>query len=185
MRLIHKSTFYKISSVCRYFVLRFFFGKKLKSKTISMIGRNCSFHIPKGGEIICKGRIIIDDETMILAKGKIQIGKQFGMNKYSRIVAHEKIEIGDFVTIGQMVSILDHDHGYQLEDGALKLNGYKTAPIKIGNNIWIGDKCTILKGVTIGDNVVIGAHTLVNKDIPSNVIVGGNPQKILRKITKQ
>ncbi|MFK8006495.1 MAG: acyltransferase [Saprospiraceae bacterium] len=148
-----------------------------------MIGRNCSFHIPKGGQVICKGRIIIDDETMILAKGKIQFGQQFGMNKFSRIVAHEKIEIGDFVTIGQMVSILDHDHAYQFKENKLKLDGYTTAPIKIGNNIWIGDKCTILKGVTIGNNVVIAAHTLVNKDVPSNVIIGGNPQKILKEIS--
>lgn len=183
MRLIHKSTFYKICAVLRYLVIKLFFGKKLKSKTISMIGRNCNFHIPKGGKVICKERIILDDDTMILAKGKIELGKQFGMNKYSRIVAHEKIEIGDFVTIGQMVSILDHDHAYQLEDGKLKLNGYKTAPIKIGNNIWIGDKCTILKGVTIGDNVVVGAHTLVNKDVPANVIVGGNPARILKHIS--
>ena len=147
-----------------------------------MVGKGSEIYILKNGKIDCTDRIIVDDQVMLFAKGEIKIGKQFGINRYSRIVAHERIEIGDFVTIGQMVSILDHDHQYVSDGKNLKLDGYKTAPIKIGNNIWIGDKCTILKGVTIGDNVVVGAHTLVHKDVPSGVVIGGNPYKILKEI---
>lgn len=147
-----------------------------------MIGKNCGIHIFKKGKIICKERIIIADSVMLYAKGALRIGKQFGINQYSRIVTHEKIEIGNNVTIGQMVSILDHDHKYEKKEGQLQLDGYATAPIKIGNNIWIGDKCTILKGVTIGDNVVVGANTLVHKDVPANVVIGGTPFKILKRI---
>lgn len=147
-----------------------------------MIGKNCGIHIFKNAEILCKERIIVDDNVMLFAKGQLTIGKRFGINRYSRIVAHEKITIGDHVTIGQMVSILDHDHHYELDNGKLILDGYKTAPIQIGSNVWIGDKCTILKGVTIGDNVVVAAHTLVHKDVPSGVVVGGSPFKILKTI---
>lgn len=147
-----------------------------------MIGKKSGVHIFKGGSITCKERIIVDDQVMLFAKGKLIIGKKFGINKYSRIVVHEKISIGDHVTIGQMVSILDHDHHYKMNRENLILDGYKTAPIQIGNNVWIGDKCTILKGVTIGDNVVVGAHTLVHKDVPSGVVVGGNPFAILKEV---
>ena len=147
-----------------------------------MIGKRCGIHIFKNGKILCKERIILDDEVMLYAKGELRIGEKFCLNRYSRIVAHEKVEIGDHVTIGQMVSILDHDHRYKMENGNLSLDGYKTAPVKIGNNIWIGDKCTILKGVTIGDNVIVGANTLIHKDVPSGVVVGGNPFKVLKKI---
>ena len=147
-----------------------------------MIGRGCGIHIFDNGKIICRERIIVDDQVMLYAKGALQIGKRFGINRYSRIVAHENITIGDHVTIGQMVSILDHDHQYEIVKEQLQLDGYKTAPITIGNNIWIGDKCTILKGVTIGDNVVVGANTLVHKDVPSNVVIGGIPFKILKKL---
>ncbi len=83
--------------------------------------------------------------SCFLRRGRVHIGEQFGINRYSRIVAHESIRIGDHVTIGQMVSILDHDHHFEMEDGKMKLEGYTTAPITIGNNVWIGDKCTILK----------------------------------------
>jgi len=182
MRMVYKSFLYKAASVIRYFILRLYYPKKFKCPSLSMIGKNVGIHIFKDGEITCQERVIVDDQVMLFAKGQIVIGKRFGINRYSRIVAHEKITIGDHVTIGQMVSILDHDHHYEMNKGALALNGYKTAPIKIGNNVWIGDKCTILKGVTIGDNVVIGAHTLVHKDVPSGVVVGGNPFKILKEI---
>ena len=182
MRLIYKSWWYKVFSVCRYFVIKICYWRKFKCPTLSMIGKNCGIHIFKNGKIICKERIIVDDHVMLYAKGKIQIGQRFGINRYSRIVAHESIEIGDNVTIGQMVSILDHDHHFEKRNGQLILEGYTRASIKIGNNIWIGDKCTILKGVTIGDNVVVGANTLVHKNVPSNVVIGGTPFKILKEL---
>lgn len=147
-----------------------------------MIGARCGIHIFQQGSIVCDGRIILDDDVMLYAKGSIQIGRQFCLNRYSRIVAHQRIEIGEAVTIGQGVSILDHDHQYQMREDKLQLEGYTTAPVRIGNRVWIGDKCTILKGVTIGDNVVVGAHTLVHKDVPSGVVIGGNPFRILKNL---
>jgi len=171
-----------MGSVLRYLLARIRYPRSFRCSQLSMIGTGCGIHIFQGGSLTCAGRIIVDDQVMLYTKGKLHFGKQFGINKFSRIVAHEKIEIGDYVTIGQMVSILDHDHHYKMEGGQLKLDGYVTAPIKIGNNIWIGDKCTILKGVTIGDNVVIGANTLVHKNVPSGVVIGGVPFKILKNI---
>ena len=180
MKVLYKSKLYKTIAVGRYLLLRLYYRGKFRCHNLSMIGSQCGIHILEQGEIICRGRIIVDNNVMLLSKGKLEIGKRFGINRYSRIVAHEQIKIGDHVTIGQMVSILDHDHAYSMKEGKLELEGYKTAPIKIGSNIWIGDKCTILKGVTIGDNVVIGAHTLVNKNVPSGVVIGGQPFKILK-----
>lgn len=185
MKLRYKSWFYKSLAAGRYLFLRCYYWNKFTCPNLSMIGSGCGIHIFKNGKITCSERIIVDDQVMLFAKGLLQIGKRFCINRYSRIVAHEKIEIGNHVTIGQMVSILDHDHQYKMVDGQLKLDGYKTAPIKIGNNIWIGDKCTILKGVSIGDNVVVGANTLVNKDVPSNVVIGGQPFKILKRLKSE
>ena len=55
-------------------------------------------------------------------------------------------------------------------------------PIKVGNNVWFGGNVCVLPGVTIGDNVVIGAGSVVNKDIPSNVVAVGNPCKVVQEI---
>ena len=58
-------------------------------------------------------------------------------------------------------------------------------PIKIGNNVWIGGGTKIVGGVSIGDNTVIAAGSVVTKSIPANVLAGGNPCKVIRKITKE
>ena len=60
-----------------------------------------------------------------------------------------------------------------------------TAPITLGDNVWLGGDVTILPGVTIGSNTVIGAGSVVTKDIPSGVVAVGNPCKVLRKITEK
>jgi len=182
VKLIYKSASYKAMSVLRYFVAVAFHTGKLRVKRLSMIGRRCGIYILGKGSIQCAGRIIVNDDVMLYAKGQLTIGDDFGINSYSRIVAHDSIQIGNNVTIGQSVSILDHDHHYTMESGNLQLDGYDTAPISIGNNVWIGDKSTVLKGVTIGNNVVIGAQTLVNKDVPDNCVVGGTPFRILKEI---
>jgi maltose O-acetyltransferase len=151
---------------------------------MSMIGARCGIHISRHGHLHCAGRIILNDQVMLQTQGKgvLSIGQQFYINRYSRIVAHQRIEIGNNVTIGQMVTILDHDHHYTFEGENLKLSGYDTAPVKIGSNVWIADKVTILKGVIIGNNVVIAANALINKDIPDNSVVGGVPGKILKSL---
>ena len=166
----------------RYYLLKVIFRGRFHVKNTSMIGHSCGVFIKSKGEIRCKGRMIINDHVMLFAKGKLAVGRAFGINSFSRIVVHDRITIGDNVTIGQMVSILDHDHNYTLENGNMELAGYNTSPIVIGNNVWIGDKATILKGVTIGNNVVVGANTLVNKNVPDNCVVGGNPSKIIKKL---
>lgn len=184
MRLKYKGFGYKVLSVLRYYRARMYYAGRFKCPERSMIGAHCGIHILGDGQIHCADRIIVDDFGMLYAKGRLTIGHRFAMNRYSRIVAHESITIGDHVTIGQFVSILDHDHAFDMEDNQLKLDGYRSAPIKIGSHIWIGDKCTILKGVTIGDNVVIGANTLIHKDVPSNVVVAGHPFKVIKQLVE-
>lgn len=182
MKLVYKSFFYKAFSVMRYFLVKLLLAKRVKIKKTSMIGTRCGIYVKPKGTMHCAGRIIVNDDVMLFAKGELRIGDRFNINSYSRIVAHERIEIGENVTIGQMVTILDHDHHYVFANENMELDGYKTAPVVIGNNVWIGDKSTVLKGVSIGSNVVVGANTLINKDVPDNSVVGGIPFKILKKI---
>ncbi|WP_099810997.1 DapH/DapD/GlmU-related protein [Streptococcus suis] len=96
-------------------------------------------------------------------------GKRVFFNSGAVLRCHSKIEIGDDTMFGDGVKLYDFDHkftNYPVEKLA-----FKTAPIKIGKNCWIGANSVILKGVTIGDNVIIGAGCTIHKDIPSNSIV--------------
>ncbi|MAV61039.1 MAG: hypothetical protein CMQ83_01595 [Gammaproteobacteria bacterium] len=97
-------------------------------------------------------------------------------------MAAEKIQIGDACMIAHGVYISDADwHG--IYDRAQPVG--ITKPIHIKDNVWIGDSAIICKGVTIGKNSIIGAGSVVTKDIPENSIYAGNPAKFIKNLDKK
>jgi acetyltransferase-like isoleucine patch superfamily enzyme len=84
------------------------------------------------------------------------IGNNSSVNCNNMIACRERIEIGNDVMLSPNVQIYDHDHDFRVR-GGVKSNKYKTAPVKIGNNVWIGANTVILRGTEVGDNCVIGA----------------------------
>lgn len=114
---------------------------------------------------------------------EIIIGNMCNIGEFNHITATGRIVIGDGLLTGRFVTITDNSHGdFKKEDGsippALRPLSRK-GDVVIGKNVWIGDKATILSGVTIGDNVIIGANAVVSRDIPDNTIFGGVPAKQL------
>jgi maltose O-acetyltransferase len=107
--------------------------------------------------------------------GNVSIGNNSNIGSFSKFWNYEKIEIGDnFLGAGELtLNTASHD---------IKDRSNISAPIKIGNNVWCGQRVTILLGVTIGDNVVVAAGSVVNKDIPSNTVYGGIPAKKIKDI---
>lgn len=92
------------------------------------------------------------------------------------------VTIGDNVQITRGVTILTHGYDWSVFKGLYGDVLGSAGHVHIGSNVFIGMNATILKGVTIGDNVVIGANSLINKDVPSNCVVAGNPQRIICSI---
>ena len=112
-------------------------------------------------------------------KAGLIVGKDFQMERGVTIDPSFPwlVTIGDNVTLAPECMLLCHD------GSSKKLIGYsKIGEIKIGNNVWIGGNVCVLPGVTIGDNVVIGAGSVVTKDIPANCLVAGNPGKIIKRL---
>jgi len=116
---------------------------------------------------------------------KIVIGKNCSFGAYNHISSSNEIVIGDGLLTGKWVTIVDNSHGTtSKEDLAVRpwlREVHSKGPVCIGKNVWIGDKATILPGVTIGECSVIAANAVVCKDVPCFSVVGGNPAKVLKR----
>ena len=108
----------------------------------------------------------------------ITIGKNVFVNSGCCFQDQGGIEIGDNVLIGQQVVLATLNHDLSPNKRA----NMTPAPIKIGNDVWIGAHATVLAGVTIGDGAVVAAGAVVTKDVPANTVVGGVPAKIIKTI---
>ena len=110
----------------------------------------------------------------------IEIGKNFYSNHNLTILDCSNVIFGNNVFIGPNCSFYTAEHPIDFETRNKGLEYAK--PIKIGNNVWLGGSVTILSGVIVGNNVVIGAGSVVTKDIPDNCIVAGVPAKVIKRI---
>lgn len=173
----------------------------LKSRDVVM-GRNIC--IPGRIYVIGKGKITIGDDfyfssgnavnpissnfrgALYVEDGaKLTIGNHVGMSS-TRIWASQAITIGDHVNIGGGTLITDTDaHSLDWEDRRHGRGEVPSVPIVIGDDVWIGAQCIILKGVTIGPRSIIGAGSVVTHSIPADSIAAGNPCKVLRKINSK
>lgn len=110
----------------------------------------------------------------------------FGKNVYANfnltLVDDTHIYVGDYTMLGPNVTLATAGHPIlpELREKAYQYN----APVKIGKNCWLGAGVIVLPGITIGDNTVIGAGSVVTKDVPSNVVAVGNPCRVLREINE-
>lgn len=110
----------------------------------------------------------------------IEIGENFYANHNLIILDGNKVKFGDNVFIAPNCGFYTAGHPL---DAKRRNEGLEYAkPIEVGNNVWIGGNVVVLPGVKIGDNVVIGAGSIVTKDIPSNVVAVGNPCKVMKEI---
>lgn len=114
----------------------------------------------------------------------ISIGSHCDFGAFNHITATNQIVIGDNCLTGKWVTISDNNHGTtSLEDlqlPPLRRKVVSKGPVIIGNNVWIGDKATVLGGVIIGDGAVVAANSVVTKDVPAYSVVAGNPARIIK-----
>lgn len=111
--------------------------------------------------------IIVQNDAFLEIKDHVFLNNNCSIN------CLEHVSIGENTLFGENVKLYDHNHSYERNADGLKVSKteFKTAPINIGKNCWLGSNVIILKGVTIGDNSIIGAGCVIYKDIPANSTV--------------
>lgn len=146
------------------------------------IGKGVTLKLTDGAVFTAAQDLTLANSSIIIVKtGRLQIGRSAFIGFGTIITCRDSITIGDHALIAEYVTIRDQDHRYGGGTPTAR-NGFDTAPIVIGNNVWIGAKATITRGVTIGNNAVIAAGAVVISDVPADTIVGGVPAKILKTI---
>lgn len=196
----------KISYLCGYF---YPYGLRIKFKILSDIyrGQCLCRHFKRCGKELMVGKIgmirglnyvslgnnvSFDDGVCLTIWPEhssnhhpfMSVGNNCSFGAYNHITCVNYISIGDDCLTGKYVTISDNSHGNTDKESLTKAP--KDRPVvskggvKIGYNVWIGDKATILPGVTIGDGVVVAANSVVTKDVPAYCVVAGIPAKVVK-----
>lgn len=138
--------------------IKLFHFRTFSGPVISLVSPFSEITVDSGARLRIGGSFKMRDGAKLrVRKGAVcRIGSNSSVNSNNMITCRERIEIGDNVMLSPNVQIYDHDHDYRAE-GGIQANKYKTAPVKIGNNVWIGANTVILRGTELGDNCVVGA----------------------------
>ena len=164
------------------------------SPQFESFGRGCTFMKPWHVEIF-GGPVLLGDYATVIAtsdrkvrltvwtdfdgKGRIEIGRCSLICPGVRISAATEIVIGESCMLAQGAFVTDSDwHG--VYDRSLPVG--QTIPVHIANNVWIGDSAMVCKGVHIGENSIVGAGSVVVRDIPANVVAAGNPASVVKQL---
>lgn len=173
-----KYGFYIIYNYIRLSLESLITSGNIKFGRIQLISPKVKIVVEGTGSQLTIVRANILSETLLhVDGGNLQIGSNVFINRNCNIVSQKYIKIDDECTIGPNVCIYDHDHASHFSK-----EKYIQSSISIGKKVWIGANVIILRGVSIGDNAVIGAGSVVTKDILANTINVGNPAKKLKNI---
>ena len=185
------------------YILKLLFHNKVEfGKNLRILGELPIFKIPHKGKVYIGDNVVLNSDfissnTSLTTRvkfvtgytGKIVIGNNCDLNG-TCFVSYDEIEIGDYCQFASSSLISDTDFHpidpnirlAQMKGESFQFDTVSKRKIKIGCNVWVGWGVIILKGVTIGDNSIIAAGSVVVSDIPQNVIVAGNPAKVIKNI---
>lgn len=169
-----------LSSFLTKFKCKLLYGKRICLAKNVTFGKSTDVFLGKNGKVEILQNftsrknltIRLSDEADVKVP-QLKIGSDCFFNNYCSINVLNKVAIGRGCIFGENVKIYDHNHKY---NGSLPIRelGFSSAPVSIGNNVWVGANAVILMGVEIGDNSIIGAGCIVYKNVPPNTILLSN-----------
>jgi acetyltransferase-like isoleucine patch superfamily enzyme len=121
-----------------------------------------------------------NDTKIRVHEGEVSIGAKTVMGQECTISAYQHIEIGRECIVADRVMLIDFDHGVVEVERPIRLQGIYKRDVRVAHNVWIGYGACILRGVTVGNNSIVGTSTVVTRDVPENAVVGGSPARVIR-----
>ena len=157
------------------------YGRRLGLEGLAFIGPKVILQIGRDARIELGRWSWVGHGTKIRChEGIVSIGAKSVLGQECTISAYQHVSIGRECVIADRVMLIDFDHGMVEVERPIRLQGIYKRDVRVGNNVWIGYGACILRGVTIGDNAVIGTSAVVTKDVPANAVVAGVPARVIR-----
>jgi acetyltransferase-like isoleucine patch superfamily enzyme len=156
-------------------------GRRWRTNGLVFFGRQLELEIGARGRVDFGRFVWIGDKTKIRChEGLVEIGDKTVMGQECTISAYQRVRIGEQCVIADRAMFIDFDHGVVEVERPIRLQGIYKRDVEVGSNVWIGYGACILRGVSVGDNAIVGTNSVVTKDVPANAVVAGIPARIIR-----
>ncbi|HEV2074827.1 MAG TPA: acyltransferase [Thermoleophilaceae bacterium] len=157
------------------------YGHRLVLDGLAFVASSATIQIGREGRVELGRWSWIGHGTKIRChEGVVSIGSKSVLGQECTISAYRHVSIGRECVIADRVMLIDFDHGAVEVERPIRLQGIYKRDVRVGNNVWLGYGACILRGVTIGDNAIVGASAVVTRDVPANAVVGGVPARLIR-----
>jgi acetyltransferase-like isoleucine patch superfamily enzyme len=161
--------------------LKLRFRKRLQTDGIAFVGPGVSLEIGPSARVVLGRWSWIGHGCKVRAhEGEVRIGAKTVLGQECTISSYQGVSIGRECILADRVMLIDFDHGVVEVERPIRLQGIYKREVRVGNNVWIGYGACLLRGVTVGDNAIIGTSSVVTKPVPDNAVVGGVPARLLR-----
>jgi acetyltransferase-like isoleucine patch superfamily enzyme len=181
MRANHMLSLPYARLLARYMLLKLRYRGRLQTDGICFvcpgvqieIGRHATLHIGRWAWIGHGSKLRVHE-------GEVSIGAKTVIGQECTISAFQHVSIGRECIVADRVMLIDFDHGVTEVDRPIRLQGIYKRDVRVGHNVWIGYGACVLRGVTIGDNSIVGTSSVVTKEVPENAVVAGAPGRLIR-----
>ena len=165
----------------RWVLFKLRFGRRLETDGVCFICPGVRFEIGRGAVLRLGRWCWVGNDTKIrVHEGEVSIGAKTVLGQECTISAFQRVAIGRECIVADRVMLIDFDHGIVEVERPIRLQGIYKRDVNVGHNVWIGYGACILRGVTVGDNAIIGTSAVVTADVPDNAVVGGVPARVIR-----
>jgi acetyltransferase-like isoleucine patch superfamily enzyme len=156
-------------------------GRRLKLDGLVFIGPGCQLEVGSNAVLELGRWSWIGHRCKVRChEGTVSLGAKTVMGQECTLSAFQHLSIGRECVIADRVMLIDFDHGVADVERPIRLQGIYKRDVRVGNNVWIGYGACVLRGITVGDNAIIGANSVVTHDVPANAVVGGVPARLIR-----
>jgi len=165
----------------RWAWLKLRWGRRLRTDGLCFVGPGVKFEIGRNAVVYLGRWSWIGHGCKIRAhEGRVEIGAKTVLGQECTISAFQRVAIGRECIVADRVMLIDFDHGAVEVERPVRLQGIYKRDVNVGHNVWIGYGACVLRGVTVGDNAILGTSAVVTDDVPADAVVGGVPARVLR-----